>query len=368
MALSETQAVEDVKRSSPLVALRAALAGVVEFRRIRPTSTHDSANVVVAWNVFRHFYPYWPESGVDWDARLGPQLALAYDATTRAAHRDAMRLSVADARDGQDGVDTRSSERPGLLPFRLGVIDGLLVVTATAAPAEVPVGAVVSTIDGVPALQRLAEAMRLASGTRSGNRRGPAGDRHVSERGGRKLVIDTGAGPQARSLPCETKQVPAEKRPEAVAEMTSGIWYVDLTRASMPQVTPVFDKLAVATGVVFDLRGYPTDAGAQILPHLIGTSEADRWMHMNKIIGPSRCSPRGGRASAGTSRRRALASAGRSCFSPMAARSATPSRCSGTWPTVSSGRLLGAPPPVPMGTWRHLLYPAALESFLPACA
>jgi C-terminal processing protease CtpA/Prc len=54
----------------------------------------------------------------------------------------------------------------------------------------------------------------------------------------------------------------------------------------MPQITPVLDKVAVATGVVFDLRGYPTDAGAQILSHLIGTSDADRWMHVNKIIGP----------------------------------------------------------------------------------
>jgi hypothetical protein len=101
-----------------------------------------------------------------------------------------------------------------------------------------------------------------------------------------KLVIDTGAGPHASSLPCEAKQVPAEKRPEAVTELTSGIWYVDLTRARMPQVTPVLDKLAGATGVVFDLRGYPTDAGAQILPYLIATPEADRWMHVNKIIGP----------------------------------------------------------------------------------
>jgi C-terminal processing protease CtpA/Prc len=38
--------------------------------------------------------------------------------------------------------------------------------------------------------------------------------------------------------------------------------------------------------VVFDVRGYPTDAGAQILPYLIATSEGDRWMHVNKIIGP----------------------------------------------------------------------------------
>ena len=31
----------------------------------------------------------------------------------------------------------------------------------------------------------------------------------------------------------------------------------------MPEVTPILDKLAGATGVVFDVRGYPTDAGVK---------------------------------------------------------------------------------------------------------
>ena len=287
MALSETEAVEDVKRSSPLAALRAAVAGVVDSGDPPDLDTRV-ADVVVAWNVFRHFYPYWPESRVDWDGRLRPQLALAYDATTRAAHRDAMRLLVADARDGHGTVvDTRSSEGRGLLPVRLGVIEGQLVVTATGAPAEAPIGAVVSTVDGVPAAQRLAEAMRLASGTTQWKQTRALQEIATCPIGAVvKLMIDAGAGPHASSLPCEAKQAPAEKRPEAVTEVRSGIWYVDLTRARMPQITPVLDKLAVATGVVFDVRGYPTDAGAQILPHLIGTSEADRWMHVNKIIGP----------------------------------------------------------------------------------
>ena len=286
-ALSETQAVEDLKDSSPLAALRAAVAAVADAGD-PPDLDARVADVVVAWNVFRHFYPYWPESGVDWDARLRPQLALAHDATTRTAHRDVMRLLVADVRDGHGGVvDTRDREGRGLLPVRLGMVDGQVVVTATAPPAEIPIGAVVSTVDGVPAAQRLGEAMRVASGTTQWKQ-----TRALQEiatcRGGAvvKLMIDTGAGPYASSLPCDGKQVPVEKRPEAVTELRSGIWYVDLTRARMPQVTPVLDKLAAATGVVFDLRGYPTDAGAQILPYLIATSEADRWMHVNKIIGP----------------------------------------------------------------------------------
>lgn len=286
-ALSEAQAVEDGARSKPLDALRAALVGVVDSGDPPDLDTR-LADVVVAWNVFRHFYPYWPESGVDWDARLRPQLTLASEATTRAAHRDALRLLVADARDGHGNVlDTRSREGRGLLPVRLGVIEGQLVVTATAAPAEAPIGAVVSTVDGVPAAARLAEAMRLASGTTQWKQTRAAQEIAACPSGTVvKLTIDAGAGPRASSLRCDARQAPPETRPEAVAEMRSGVWYIDLTRARMAQVTPVLDKLAGAAGVVFDVRGYPTEAGAQILPHLIATAEADRWMHVNKIVGP----------------------------------------------------------------------------------
>jgi hypothetical protein len=61
---------------------------------------------------------------------------------------------------------------------------------------------------------------------------------------------------------------------------------VDLTRAAMPQVAAVLEKLAQSVGAVFDLRGYPTDAGSQILPYLIDAPESDRWMHVARIIGP----------------------------------------------------------------------------------
>jgi len=54
----------------------------------------------------------------------------------------------------------------------------------------------------------------------------------------------------------------------------------------MTEITPVLETLARAAGVVFDVRGYPTDAGARILPHLIDGPESDRWMHVAKIIGP----------------------------------------------------------------------------------
>jgi peptidase S41-like protein len=71
-----------------------------------------------------------------------------------------------------------------------------------------------------------------------------------------------------------------------VAELSPGLWYVDLTRATSEQIQPTLPRLAEARGVVFDMRGYPTDAGAAILPHLLAAPERDRWMHTDRITGP----------------------------------------------------------------------------------
>ena len=75
------------------------------------------SDVVVAWNVFRHFYPYWTEAGVDWNTRLRPQLEAAYAADNRETQLNALRSLVADARDGHGGVnDLRRTQPPGILP------------------------------------------------------------------------------------------------------------------------------------------------------------------------------------------------------------------------------------------------------------
>jgi hypothetical protein len=286
LALTDAEAAQS---SSALPSLQASLGKVALSTGDAPPDLDTRlADVVVAWNVFRHFYPYWTEAGVDWDARLPSQLALVYDATTRDAHRTALRQLVADVRDGHGSVnDPRGSRPQGRLPLQLGTIEGRLVITASAVPAEAPVGAVVSSVNGTPADRRLDETMRLVSGTTQWKRTRALQEISTCTTGTPvALVIDRGTGPQSLDVRCEAGAPPLEKRPDPVTELATGVWYVDLTRAPMAQITPVLAKLTSATGVVFDVRGYPTDAGFQILPHLTNESESDRWMHVNKIVGP----------------------------------------------------------------------------------
>ena len=286
LVLTDTQARPDPARQADLDALRAALAAVAG-----PSPTPDLdqrlADVVVAWSVFRHFYPYWAEAGVDWDARLPPQLEIARAADSREAQRDAIRSLVADVRDGHGSVtDTLDRTERAELPVRLGVVEGRLVVTSSAVPREAPVGAVVSTIDGVPATDRLARALCLASGTRQWRQVSGTWPLTTGPKGGTvTLGLDVSSGTREVTLAYGTSPPPVE-RPGPVAEVEPGVWYVDLTRAKMAEVAPKIATLAGARGVVLDVRGYPTDAAFGVLPHLLDAPETDRWMHVAKIVGP----------------------------------------------------------------------------------
>jgi hypothetical protein len=286
LVLTDTQARSDRVQETSLDALKPMLATMPSPGE-NPNLDTRLADVVVAWNVFRHFYPYWAEAAVDWDARLRPQLETAWSAETRGAHRDALRALVADARDGHAGVlDVLVAEERASLPVRFRVVEDRIVITASAVP-EAPVGAVVSQFDGLPMAQKLEKAMRLSSGTTQWQQvcaelELAAGRKNASV----ELTVDTATGRRELTLPYDVSQPPLEKRPEPLIELESGVWYVDLTRTEMAQVTPKLEILADARGIVFDVRGNANNAGIDILRHLIDAPESDRWMHVAKLVGP----------------------------------------------------------------------------------
>jgi hypothetical protein len=280
----------DAEARTPGPALDALRAAVVAISNPRGRSELDVrlADVVVTWNVLRHFYPYWTETAVDWDLRLQPQLALAAAAVDRTTHRDALRQLIADARDGHGNVtDSAATESRALLPLQFSLIEGRVVVTGSTVPEQVPVGSIVNAVGGKAAADRLDEGMRLNSGTAQWRQSRALRDMLVCTRDAGITVSLQLPGPAREVVvPCNATQPAPEARPNAVAETGPGIWYVDLTRVTVAQLTPTLPSLALAKGIVFDMRGYPTDAGMFILRHLIETPESDRWMHVPRITGP----------------------------------------------------------------------------------
>jgi C-terminal processing protease CtpA/Prc len=241
------------------------------------------ADVALAWNVFQHFYPYFDVVQADWPAELRRALSAAATDADERAFRDTLRRMVAALHDGHGGVSLASLDTSGQLPLLWEWVEDQLVVTQIAAGAgELKPGDVVLAIDGRPAREALADAEALISGATPQWRRWNAIRRlgwgkkdepvRLEARHSDGSIFTAGL---TRSLPSPGLE---ETRPEKLAELKPGIFYVDISRIEAADLKAALDRLAGAKGIVFDLRGYPTSASLAVISHLTGQPVSSaRW-------------------------------------------------------------------------------------------
>ncbi|MEM6991660.1 MAG: S41 family peptidase [Myxococcota bacterium] len=245
------------------------------------------AAVIEIWNVLRHFYPYQGEVAVDWDGELRRALSEVEEAELPQVVV-ALQDLVHALRDGHGEVGHRRLPTRASLPFSLRLVEGHAVVAATEQPERFAVGDVVLTIGEDDAVDRIGWHAARLSGSPQWREfkaaaweapKGPKGQSVVVKlrRGSDEHVVTTTFGAPEPAEP---------PRPEPVFRYPDGVWYVDLTRAEWEAVEPKLPEIAAAPGVVFDMRGYPTDTH-RIIDHLIDVSEDALWMHVPAIVEPN---------------------------------------------------------------------------------
>jgi C-terminal processing protease CtpA/Prc len=288
LTLSDAQARPSSDRAAALAALKARLASLPEPSADIASVDVRQADVVVAWNVFAHFFPYWDVVDTDWNAALPRALADATAATTREAHQDVLKRLLVPLQDGHGWVSDNQVPAVASLPIRLEPTDGEWAVTATAVPAQAQIGDVVTAIDGVPIAEARPRLESLAS-SRPGARVWAAlSSLTVDTRGTtRKLALRRADGSVAEVvLKYDTMEFALPPRPAPIAELKPGVMYVDPSRATKAQFATDLQRLAQARAIVFDLREYPGELGAPMLTHLLTQPERTQWMHIPLYVGP----------------------------------------------------------------------------------
>ncbi len=225
------------------------------------------AAVIQTWAVLHHFYPYFADVAVDWEAQLGASLRAASVDENAAAFDVTLAEMTAPLQDGHIFVNRVGALPSGFPPLAWRWIENALVVTAVGEGVEgVRVGDVVRAIDGVPveALLRPLEArfsagaparLRLRAVERLGA--GELGQSRLLalDRGGQALeahmMLVSHDANRSLSLP----------NTPVVDELEPGVFYVDLRRISRQAFDAAIEQLAQARGVIFDLRGYPAFHG-----------------------------------------------------------------------------------------------------------
>lgn len=233
------------------------------------------ADVALTWTVFQHFYPYFDVVQSDWPAALRRALTSAAADRDETAFLDTLKHLVASARDGHGNAWSAGSDLAAL-PVLWEWVEDRLVITQVDREhgAGLAPGDEVLAIGGQPVKDRFGVEEELVSGATPQWRRyrvlqrlllGPAGDvelrvRHIS---GAAATVKL-----ARSLPAFGPGSMEERRPEKLAEIAPGIFYVDVQRADDGDWNGALDRLSRAKGIVFDFRGYPKLTPA-FLQHLV---------------------------------------------------------------------------------------------------
>lgn len=251
------------------------------------TRAQAHADGIALWNVARHFYPYWAEVKIDWDAALATWLAAQPATQTRAQLRESLLRLAVPLEDGhvgiQDPKDPPARAFLGISVRPLGrqwVIDGTRVGTARA-------GDVIVSVGGKPAAQWFEEHMALISGSPQ-HRRWQA--RFALMSGPRDSTVTIRVERLGRTYDVQLKydaprplQAP---RPAAIAELAAGIYYVDVSRFDKASFDKQLDPLRAAKGIVFDLRGYPGKDAVALVPYWITGQDSAQWMLVPRFDRP----------------------------------------------------------------------------------
>ncbi len=235
------------------------------------------ADVILAWNVYQYFYPYFDVVNTEWPAELRRALRSAATDRDDKTFRETLQRLTAALHDGHAVVTSESPERRVAPPLLWDWVENRLVITQVDREhaAGVEPGDVVVAIDG----RRIAEALAakeelISAATPQWRRRRALRELLAGPPGSVELRVQRPSGGEAtvtltRSLPLAGAGAIEEPRPAKIADVAPGILYVDLSRVDEAGFESALPRMTKARGLIFDLRGYP-DLPQDFLQHLSG--------------------------------------------------------------------------------------------------
>lgn len=245
------------------------------------------ADVIITWNVFQHFYPYFDVVDVDWDKELTIALISALGDETEKDFFYTLGRLVAKLQDGHGNVYHNVWMQQAGLPIKVDWIENHVVVTVSKDPAHFQRGDIILEIDGIGAEMALLDLEKFISGSPQWKRWKSLNRFGYGEPGTIAMIkVMRGNDVLDYEIERNVREYLTEPTRPNIEEIENNIYYVNLDKASWNEIHDEIDELAKAKGLIFDLRGYPK-GNHQIICHLLEKNDtSDAWMQIPLIIYP----------------------------------------------------------------------------------
>jgi hypothetical protein len=283
MSATKIGAAQDAKLKELAALLEPVAPGGESFTRAQAW-----ADGIAAWNVARHFYPYWSLLPVDWEAWLRQWLAAQPERQSRDELRDQLRRLVAPLDDGHARIIDTSDKRPRqLLPISIRPLGSRWVVEASIIPERVHPGDVIVGVNGQPADRFFAGMMAMESGSPQFVRWRAALEVGIGIAGSKiALRLDRRGRIVNETLTYDRTKMVVMPRPDPFAEVRPGVFYIDLSRFGKGAFDRELARLRAARAIVFDLRGYPSPDAATLVPYWLTGPDTAQWLIVPRFDKP----------------------------------------------------------------------------------
>jgi C-terminal processing protease CtpA/Prc len=254
------------------------------------------AGIVITWNVFQHFYPYFHESKTDWNAALIEALESASQNESQLDFLETLNKMIAHLKDGQAGAYLPNNiARMYLPPVNWDWIQGQLVITDVYEKTldDVHVGDVVVEVDDIKAEEALEIKERSISAATKGWLRFRA--REELLRGSEKSKISLKVKRDrpnvfyyetlSRSAFSPKYYGYVEKRKKPSGEIEKDIYYLNLDLTPMQQINRLMPELQKARSIICDLRGAPKGSHL-LIGHLVKEKISSQEIWIPQVISP----------------------------------------------------------------------------------
>jgi hypothetical protein len=217
------------------------------------------ANIVIAWNVFQHFFPYFDVLNIDWGTALNESLYEAIQENTSNEFYDTLRQMIAKLNDGHGYVYYKNKEWGGI-PIKVEWIENECVVTASE-DTLFQIGDIIKEIDGDKSAEYLHSKESMISGSQQLKRfraLNQFGMGHIGSiavltilRDNKLIQLKVKRKEETRGF--AFNQITPFKFPK-IKKIENGIYYINLATIDRNEFNQNMDELSTARGIVFDYR------------------------------------------------------------------------------------------------------------------
>lgn len=216
------------------------------------------ADIIISWNIFQHFYPYFDVVDVNWDKALTETLYEALRIKNSDEFYYTLSQMIAKLSDGHGGVFYKMKKKQGSLPIRVEWIENEAVITATN-DTTFKIGDIVRSIDDVNINDKLGEIKKFISGSKQlKNFRAM----QLLFIGSLDSVVELGVVHENKLTKVKVKRVSSKKIAffhfknilPGIKKLDDNIYYVNLLTVKRKDFFDSLNNLSKSKGIIFDWR------------------------------------------------------------------------------------------------------------------